>query len=283
MKEDTLLSILQGVKNISPFPPVSVKLLDLMNENDFNPKEIAAIIKLDPIITGKCLNICNSPFIGLKQKINSVEDTIIFLGWDNVFKLVQTISFSKVKFNDFRLWFHNISIAILTQIVYEKIKDYNKNSLNENDLINLYTVGLVHDIGKVIMTPFLEKDCFQVEKLRLKKRLSTIQIEKKLYGITHNDISQRILINWNFPNILVNIVKKHGIFEFEETIEEINVNHILKLSNIMYYIFNYNNKYIHKFIHTSILKQFNIDVKILKKIRYKYINEFSKIDKLINI
>ncbi len=284
MRQNNLISILQEIKNISPFPPISVKLLDLINEDDFNPKEISEIIKIDPIITSKCLNICNSPYLGLRQKITSVEDSIILLGWDNIFKLIQSISFSEVKFNDFRLWFHNISVAILTQIIYKKIKSDININLSEKDVINLYTSGLVHDIGKLVIDSFLKEDCFLVEKLRLKKKLSTIQIEEKLYGITHNDISQKILTNWNFPDVLIDIIKQHRTTNFIDLpLTEIKVNHILELANMIYYIFNYNNRYIYKFIDPKILKQFKIEVMLLKEIRYEYINEFSKIDKLINI
>ncbi len=285
MEKNYNREILKHIKKITPFHPVAVQIIKLINNESFTNEELVNLIQIDPIITSKCITICNSPYIGLRSKVTSIEGALIILGWESIFKIVQNIGSASINFNNFKLWLHHVGVALLTKIIFLKLKEKNINSdFNYQTESNLYICGLIHDIGKIITYSFPDVHRFRVELYRLKYTNNINQIENKFYGTTSNTITQKILKLWNFPDLLINLIISQKTTNFSKLpIEIIQEKHILELANIFYDVFNLKSTVINFIISENILEQFQITDIDVKQMQYDYFKEMSNIGHLLNL
>ena len=57
-----------------PSPPgVALRLLELYNQEDVNVSELAKVIQVDPVLSSKLIDYCNSPILARPRKTASVD------------------------------------------------------------------------------------------------------------------------------------------------------------------------------------------------------------------
>ncbi len=72
-----------------------------------------------------------------------------------------------------------------------------------------FTAGLLHDIGKIVLSVALEEASAKVSHESGKNGLSPIEIEMKLLGVNHAEAGGRLLERWKLPENLVAAVRCH--------------------------------------------------------------------------
>ena len=117
--------------------------------------QIAEVIRLDPSLTTRVLDLVNSIFFGSsdKQKISGVEEASIFLGLNRIKELLAAtpiiedivdLGKNVELFPWENFWKHSIGTAIFTREILSIAKvDYE----DETD----YVAGLLHNLGKLIL------------------------------------------------------------------------------------------------------------------------------------
>ena len=64
-----------------PSPPmVAVRLLDLVTQPDVNVGEITKVLGADPKLSARLIAYCNSPIVGSKRMISSLQQAVMVLG-----------------------------------------------------------------------------------------------------------------------------------------------------------------------------------------------------------
>ena len=188
-------------------------LRSLLESEDSFLAQIAEVIRLDPSLTTRVLDLVNSIFFGSKdnKRISGVEEASIFLGLNRIRELLfatpvieeilelgkNTPSFPWEEF-----WKHSIGTAILTRellsvldISYEEEADY--------------VAGLLHNLGILILAitfPELFK------KIYLKKYDSTDEIideENAKIGWGHAKIGAYYLWNHHISDEIVDAIHWH--------------------------------------------------------------------------
>ena len=85
--------ILVGVKDLPPAPQVAIKLMDLLRGDQQNNDEIVHTVEFDPALTARILRVCNSALVGGgREPIGSLEQAILRLGYQEIFRLVLALS-----------------------------------------------------------------------------------------------------------------------------------------------------------------------------------------------
>lgn len=76
--------------NVSPLKVNLIKLLDLVRDEKFEFADVAKVIQQDTALTISLMRLINSPFIGLRQKVTSINQAVTILGQVEVSKWVTT-------------------------------------------------------------------------------------------------------------------------------------------------------------------------------------------------
>ncbi len=201
--------ILRSIENIPAFPTTVLKVSEMLRNDDYSVTELASLIKYDQAIAANILKMSNSAYFGSRQKISTVRDAVVYLGRNNLIRIVQTAGISRFYRKANRgysatateLWEHSVAVAIFSQILSRKI-------MKQEDE-KLYLAALLHDVGKIVMGEFVHKSFEKIWGLVNKKGYSFLEAEDEVIGINHAELAGRMAFRWNFPVEIANAMRYH--------------------------------------------------------------------------
>ncbi len=204
-------SIVQRLETLEDIPIIPETLNRILNEieNDkSSAKELGEIIREDPVLTAQLLKIANSPYYGQARQISSVAKAIVLIGFKEVRNIVIGLSLtsafpSNITIDDIKLkdlWLHSIGTAIASQMIAQRLPGLDPDEL--------FTAGMVHDIGCAVMFCCFEQELKELLSYMKKEGVSFLEAENNL-GLFHTEIGAFLGAKWGFSDMLINIIRAH--------------------------------------------------------------------------
>lgn len=200
---------LEKIINIQEFatlPQVTTKILQYIERDDFTFQDLAKLIESDPTLSMKLIKVANAPMFATRAGINSIQQAVQVLGVNRVANLVLAVSiFSKFVISENKaiveyvnkFWWHSSCTAIVAKSISKKL---NVN-LNEKE----FTLGLLHDIGKLAMMQFDGKRYIKVLEMVEQDDVAPVVADKKFFDCSHIEVTTAILNKWNMPDDFIGI------------------------------------------------------------------------------
>jgi putative nucleotidyltransferase with HDIG domain len=204
---EAVYTLLRGVKVLPPSPAVLPKVLEALRHEQTTLEEVGELISLDPVLTAKLLHYCNSVYFSGREPVASVPEAIGRVGFQTIFALVAAVTGSK-SFNlsgasgldGSQLWKHSLTTAFACKFIAEDI---------ETDGNLLFTAGLLHDIGRVVLAQAKGAEYGQLFNQAPGAGGDMTGREKAAYGFTHADVGACLMETWKLPDPLVQAVRFH--------------------------------------------------------------------------
>lgn len=209
INETEIGKILDQIEEIPTLPVIATRVMDTINHPLSDAKSIGDIIRNDQALTAKVLRMSNSAFYKGFSDITSIQTAIARLGIMQIRRMVFTLSvfdaFSAAPEGGFSMrdfWLHSMAVATAARMIGERT--------GAPDLEDLYTAGILHDIGKVIMAGHLKRllDA-TLERLKREPKVSFYEAEKELFRVTHCDIGSWLAVKWNLARRVQNVIFGH--------------------------------------------------------------------------
>lgn len=202
---------LPGMKHNLPYSPALLNTLyNQTGESSVTPlEEIAETLGRDQGLTAKVLTVANSAFYGLQQEVTTVARAIAVLGLAEVRTLVlavgiKALSNAKNFPADFQVtayWEHQLSVALIARMLCPL--------LGGADPDNLFTAGVLHDLGKLLTALHRPDDWRAVTILAAQNGVSYSEAEDEHWGIEHGVVGAMVMGAWNLPADLTEPVNWH--------------------------------------------------------------------------
>jgi HD-like signal output (HDOD) protein len=166
-------------------------LRDLVKSEQSLTSQIAEIIRRDPSLSARLLRMVNSVYFGLSARVNNIEEAVFFLGLRQIRELsvatpvieelekLQGGVATPLPWKD--LWAHSIASAILTREILRA------TPLAIDDDTD-YLVGLLHNVGKVVMAYAFPDELVQIANTPVRSPTDVCALERKLIGWDHAQI-----------------------------------------------------------------------------------------------
>lgn len=205
----------QLVAKARHLPQVShaaLKLIDLVGRPETSNQDIVEQLRTDGVLTAKLLRACNSPVFGLEEKVTSVDQAVLLLGYDQIHSLVLSLAFGatlavplpsySLKANQLRR--HALTTASAAETLARA------GLLPEDGAAMAFTVGLLHDIGKLLMVQALPPQA----QAAIREHISTegkgsVEAEREVLGTDHAEVGACLLYVWRLPDVIVEAVANH--------------------------------------------------------------------------
>jgi putative nucleotidyltransferase with HDIG domain len=183
------------------------KVLDALRHEQTTLDEIGELVALDPALTAKLLHYCNSVYFAGREPVSSVPEAIGRVGFQTIFTLVSVVTGSK-SFNPpdtsgidgSQLWKHSLTTAFACKFIADDLEE-------DNNL--LFTAGLLHDIGRVVLAQAKGADYGRLFHEAASAGASCTERERVTYGFTHADVGACLMETWKLPAQLVQSVRFH--------------------------------------------------------------------------
>ncbi len=202
-------ALIRNIRMLPPLPAAVDKLCKLASNTNSDVFEVAQVISGDHALTAKLLKVVNSAFYSLSQKVSTIFQAVIILGYREIRSIAMgfsVMSISKslllnacIPIEEF--WKHSLGTAILSKKIAKKFR--------YKDPEEVFVAGLLHDIGKLILMDYSLKeysDVLQKTEL-LKHRL--YEVEQKTFGIDHAKAGEKLCQYWKIPSNVCTAIGNH--------------------------------------------------------------------------
>ncbi len=227
----SVYEIQRAIEGIQPIPQVVLKILRLMNQEDYDIKELTEEIRQDQVICARTLKFCNSAIFADKKKIDSLDHALTFLGFKNLVKLVISTAMdnfyghtgSGYSLCKGGLYHHTVGTAIIS----EKLA-----SLTAKVKPGLaYTAGLLHDIGKVVLDQYIAAAYPLFYRQLFEEETNFLDAEITILGIDHTKVGRDLALRWSLPDSLIDSIQHHH--KPENAVHHSTLTHIVYLADLL--------------------------------------------------
>jgi len=189
-----------------PLADVAVfEIISVLNNPDSTYEQI--IEKLSPDIAAKFLKTANSVYY--QREVRSIYYAVKLLGFKTMKQLLITsilvdhfkkqLDYKDFNFNKFQ---KQARFCAAVSGILGEILDYSRPE-------DLFTVAILHNIGKIIIVICLEEEHRKIIALKKLGGIPTREAEQRILGVNHAEIGAHVLKKFNIPKDIYNAVKYH--------------------------------------------------------------------------
>lgn len=209
MIENFREKIEKTINFLPPMPAVMMDLVQALNNDDIDLRNLGKIISKDPSMSMNVLKIANSAFYGLPTKVTTIEQAVRMLGTNEITSLCISCSASRslrppkgvVTLDMKRFWNHSVATGVIGKILCAR--------LNVGRWDSIYLAGLVHDVGKVVIDRLVHDVYKEIVDLTFKESISIREAETLIMGASHDVVGGWLMEKWRLPAMLAEVARYH--------------------------------------------------------------------------
>ncbi len=207
IRED-LLTRAKTLKVLPTISSVADRLFEILRDKNASFRELVDIVRYDQAISSKIISIANSAYYSRGIKIMSLQRAMIVIGMEELRYIVTCLVFlegilRKLRLRDedlLALWNHSIYVA------------FSAKALSASTLVEepekVFTLALLHDVGKVIMYMYLDDYRHLINGCNGKRR-DVCSEERARFGVDHQEIGYYLSMKWRFPSEFGKVIRYH--------------------------------------------------------------------------
>jgi putative nucleotidyltransferase with HDIG domain len=213
VSEDLKTIVMQAV-DLPTIPNVAKKVVKALANPSTNTNDLNKIISTDPALSARILKIANSALYYCQREITSLTMAMSRIGFASLKSIVVAVSTKEIykTFGESEklLWEHSVGVSIACQTLAQALGGFKADEI--------FTGGLMHDIGKILLNNKDPKKYGQVFEKVHEGGKTFVEAELVVYGFTHAEVGSLLINKWNLPEILTESIRIHHILDFEQEI-----------------------------------------------------------------
>jgi len=193
---ESALKDLPSLAKIPAFPPIVLRVFDLLTSEEVEVRKLVEILTADPAFSAQILRLANSPLFGFHSRIESLQHALVILGLRRIRSLAMTVATANymqaaLRVQElYRCWRHTLACALLSE-------EMARLCGQPEDVA--YTAGLLHDVGRLGLLVAHPTEYAQMLRNAAQGGLDTLDLERKLFGADHCEIGRMLAERWNLP------------------------------------------------------------------------------------
>ncbi|NQT21529.1 MAG: HDOD domain-containing protein [Planctomycetes bacterium] len=208
LSKPDLQDIVSKIVALPTLPQLARQIALMVDDPKSSAAEVGEAIRRDPATAARILRLVNSAYYGLTSKVKTVQQAVSLLGFQVIRSIAVSTSLPSAfkgllntkAFSPERFWKHSLLTACLCKSIAKKCKGIDPEAG--------FDVGLLHDIGKLVMA------CFAAEYVSLtissarSNECSYDSAERQILNTTHGAVGAWLAERWNFPDDLQSAIKR---------------------------------------------------------------------------
>jgi len=199
------MRLVAAVDGMPAFPKSVQKILELTRNMACSPKDLVAVIDKDPVVTVKVLRVVNSAYYGLATRITSIDQAVVFLGFNTIKNLALSIAaigmlpgHPLAGFDGQRYLMHSLTCAGVARQLAHRLPDADPH--------DVFIAGLLHDFGKVVVAQFMPVEFRRSLEMSLWREIPLHEALCEVIGVDHAAVGAMLAEKWRFAKELVDTI-----------------------------------------------------------------------------
>ena len=213
MTRSAIQEHLDNCTELKGMSPTVAQILKMTQSSQCSIDDVARAIKQDHAVSLQILKLANSSAYTRGEPLDTVQKAVMRIGLTQIRQAVLNLSvvnqFSSESQNSLlntpQFWEHSIATGLITA------KITNALSEKDSDSDTAFTMGLLHDVGRIIYQEMLGEEYNRVLQTAEALQEPLEVVESRMLLINHADAMDRILHKWKFPKELVNPIALHQL------------------------------------------------------------------------
>lgn len=191
---------------IPAFPPIVLRLLNLLSRDGVEIRDLVALISSDPAFSAQLLQVANSPLFGFRSQIDSVQSALLVLGLRRVRALTMTVATANhmkaaLRIEELsRCWRHMLACALITEELARSCSVFEDRA---------YTAGLLHDVGRLGLLLAYPAEYAEMLRKADRNALDLLDCERESLGLDHCEAGRALATEWNLPPDFQIVAARH--------------------------------------------------------------------------
>jgi HD-like signal output (HDOD) protein len=191
-------TIVAKLDELPTLPTIVYELSKVINDPMSSTREVEELMSNDQSLTTKVLRLANSAYYAIPGGVSNLQRAIAYIGYDAISQLVLSTSIinaldakSSPHFEPSQFWKHSIGVAMASETTAKFVRHKAPS--------DLFTCGLVHDMGKVAMYIVAPEMFNETLALVKEKNISVVEAETTLGSPKHTLIGRELAQKWRLP------------------------------------------------------------------------------------
>ncbi len=192
-----------NAKELPTIPVLLARILTVVDGDRSSVRDLVEVMQRDQSLTARVLRLANSGFFGYSRQVASVSRAVMLLGFSTVrnlalgVKIWETLAVERgPSLAD--LWAHSALVGAAARLIAQRTR--------AADPEEVFTAGLLHDVGRVILT------------LRFKERYGAVSAgpaaelvarEREAFGVDHAQAGAWLAEAWQLPFAIASTAAHH--------------------------------------------------------------------------
>lgn len=210
LKNEALRGLVSRIDTLPSLPIPYLELLDELRRPDASVERVGRIIARDMGMTVKILQLVNSAFFGLRQRVTDAAHAASLLGLDTIKALVLSVQvfkqFDQASLQAFSvqaLWEHSLGVGAFAHAIAKAERQ------TERFMGDALMAGLLHDIGKLVFGAKFGVEWAHAAADAAARGIALCEMERKTFGASHAELGAYLLGLWGMGYPIVEALVYH--------------------------------------------------------------------------
>jgi putative nucleotidyltransferase with HDIG domain len=210
LAEPNLRHLVSQMRTLPSIPSMYRALSLEIRSPEPSLQKISQIICRDPSIATKILQLVNSAFFGVYQRVTSIERAVTLLG----LKTIESLVLSTKIFSQFKgvtvqsleldsIVKHSISTGAAAGAIMKS------RGSNQDIVESAITAGLLHDIGKLVLASNMLGHFCKALTMAKNNDIPIWDAERAIFGASHAEVGAYLAGLWGLPGHVVEAITYH--------------------------------------------------------------------------
>ncbi len=205
MERSDMRRVVEKITSLPTLPGIITRITHMLEHPNTTAADVGREIAKDQGLSAKVLQLVNPGFYGSPQPITTIPHAMVLLGFNVVKTLVLTTSVLDIMSQSMAgLWEPSLACARTCGIIAKR--------LDLADPEEVSVIGLLHDLGKVVMGQNLKEEFAQIVAMVRREDVLFYEAENRILGVTHASIGGWLLDKWQLPSQIVEPIAYHHAF-----------------------------------------------------------------------
>ncbi|NLF31194.1 MAG: HDOD domain-containing protein [Planctomycetes bacterium] len=200
---------IEQIDRLLTLPQIITQINEVIESEKAGASDLQRVIKADPVLSTKILQLVNSAYYGLPGRVGSLEKAVVLLGMTAVKNLAIAASVEQM-FDRLHLpgpltgrdmWRHCLAVATAARELAQRASMVY--------LEEVFMAGLIHDLGLLAAAQSVPQDVAKLVETAMSSKASWAAAELEILGMSHATAGAHLARKWHFPGYLVDMIADH--------------------------------------------------------------------------
>lgn len=196
--------IVAFVSDLPPLPHVASQAIVMVEDPDTTAGKLTNLLGQDTALAARVLKIANSAMFSMQREITTLNQAIMVIGFKSLKGIIVAATLRQLNRQfgkaEQMIWENSTCTAIGCHAIASFLR---KPFVDE-----AFLLGLLHDLGKLVLVRQLPKEYQQVITTT-KKGATFVDVEQESFGFSHPLIGALVAKKWNFSMEICQVILHH--------------------------------------------------------------------------